>query len=112
MERRKSKRFSVVNLNLHDKTTEEMVGKVVNISQGGLLTIAYKTYKEGKEYDFFIPFDETINGQVKFEFSARIVWCRPNPLKPGMMSTGLEFADNPKIQTMFIEQMIKIYCPD
>jgi Tfp pilus assembly protein PilZ len=112
MERRKSRRFSVVNLDLHEKTSEKLVGKVVNISQGGLLTISENSYDAGKEYDFFIPFEETINGMVKFEFAARIVWCRPNALKPGMMSVGLEFADNPKIQTMFIEQMIKVYSPD
>ena len=111
MERRKSRRFSVVNLDLHDKTTEKLVGKVVNISQGGLLTISKIEYKTGEEFEFFIPFSETVNGLVKFEFIARIVWCRPNSLTPGMMSVGLEFSDNQKIQTVFIEQMVKIYNP-
>lgn len=111
MERRKSKRFSVVNLDLHDKSTDELVGKIVNISQGGLLSISERSFETGREYEFFIPFNKTINGLVKFEFSARIVWCHPNPIKPGSMSIGLEFSDNPKIQTLFIEQMIKIYSP-
>lgn len=112
MERRKSRRFSIVNLDLHDQVSNQLVGKVVNISQGGLLTIAEKTYEAGKEYGFYIPFKETVNGLVKFEFSGKVVWCRPNALKPGMLSIGLEFADNPKIQTIFIEQMIKIYGAD
>ena len=112
MERRKSRRFSIVNLDLYDQSSDRLVGKVVNISQGGLLTIAEEAYETGKEYAFYIPFEETVNGRVKFEFSGRIVWCRPNALKPGMLSVGLEFADNAKIQTMFIEQMIKIYGAD
>ena len=112
MERRKSRRFSIVNLDLHEQGTGDLVGKVVNISQGGMLTIADKAYEPGNEYGFYIPFEQTVNGIVKFEFSGRVVWCRPNALKPGMLSVGLEFADNPKIQTIFIEQMIKIYGSD
>jgi len=112
MERRTSRRFSIVNLDLHDQASDSLVGKVVNISQGGLLSIADKAYEPGKEYAFYIPFEESVNGRVKFEFTGRIVWCRPNALKPGMLSVGLEFADNPKIQTLFIEQMIKIYGAD
>lgn len=109
MERRKSKRFSIVNLDLYDGSSEELVGNVINISQGGLLTITEKSYQTDKDYNFFIPFNQTVNGMVKFEFLARVVWCRPNALKSGMMSIGLEFSDNPKIQTLFIEQMVKIY---
>jgi len=109
MERRKSRRFSIVSLDLHDRSSEELIGKVVNISQGGLLTESEVSYEPGKEYNFFIPFHETISGMVKFDFSARIIWCRPNALKSGMMSIGMEFSDNPKIQTLFIEQMVKIY---
>jgi len=111
MERRKSRRFSVVNLDLHDSATEELVGNVVNISQGGMLTNANREYETGKDVGFFIPFKETVNGEVKFEFTARIIWCRPNALKPGMQSIGLEFSEIPKIQTFFIEQMIKVYSP-
>ena len=112
MERRKSRRFSIVNLDLHDQVTGHLVGKVVNISRGGMLTTTEKAYEPGKEYGFYIPFEQTVNGLVKFEFSGRVIWCRPNALKPGMLSVGLEFADNPKIQTIFIEQMIKIYGAD
>lgn len=109
MERRNTRRFSVVNLDLFDSATEEKVGQIVNISQGGMLSNSEQSYEKGKDYSFYIPFKETVNGVVKFEFLARIIWCRPNAMKPGPLSIGLEFSDNPKIQTLFIEQMIKIY---
>lgn len=109
MERRKSRRFSVVTLDLYDNSTNQKVGNVVNISEGGMLTITDRSYETGKNYLFYIPFNETVNGMVKLEFSARIIWCHPNTLKPGLLSVGIEFSEIPTIQTKFIEQMVKIY---
>lgn len=109
MERRRSKRFNVVNLELFNNDTKEHVGKVINISKGGLLVTADQEFKPGEIHPFFIPFTQTVNGEIKFDFEAKIIWCRPNPLSSAAYSIGIEFSTHPELQTMFIQQLVKIY---
>jgi hypothetical protein len=108
-ERRKSKRFQVVDLEVHDAETDERIGKVVNLSEGGLLMIADIEMDQDSIVRFRIPFSKTINGEINFEFNARVVWSYPNALQASKYSTGLEFSENPDLQTIFIQQMIKVY---
>jgi Tfp pilus assembly protein PilZ len=109
MERRRSKRFNVVNLELFHKETQEHIGKIINISKGGLLVTSTEEFSQGEEHKFYIPFAQNVNGEVKFDFEATIVWCQPDPRATSAFSVGLEFAENAELQTVFIQQMVKIY---
>lgn len=111
-ERRKSKRFQVVDLEVQAAETDEKIGKVVNLSEGGLLMISNKELEPHELERFRIPFSHTVNGEIHFDFSARVVWCYPNSLQASKYSVGLEFSENPELQTIFIQQMIKIYGDD
>jgi hypothetical protein len=111
-ERRKSKRFMVVDLDVHLAEGEERIGKVVNLSEGGLLMVADKELPSQETVRFSIPFSHTVNGEINFDFNARIIWCYPNTLHSSKFSVGMEFAENPDLQAMFIQQMIKIYGTD
>lgn len=111
-ERRKSRRFQVVDLEVRTVTPDERIGKVVNLSEGGLLMISDQELPQQEVVKFRIPFSRTVNGEVNFDFNARVVWCYPNALQSSKFSVGLEFAENPDLQTIFIQQMIKIYGSD
>lgn len=111
-ERRKSKRFMVVDLEVLSGEEEEHIGRVVNLSEGGLLMVSDKELPSHEIIRFSIPFSHTINGEIKFDFDARIVWCYPNTLHSSKFSVGMEFAKNPDLQALFIQQMIKIYGTD
>lgn len=108
-ERRKSKRFQVVDLDIHSASKDENIGKVVNLSEGGLLMISEIELPREEIIKFRIPFSHTINGEIDFDFNARIVWCHPNTLQTSKFSVGLEFSENPDLQSIFIQQMIKVY---
>ena len=109
MERRQHERFTVVDLVLYEQATNRPIGKVVNVSARGLLVISSKEYKVGKEIDFFIPFTKTVQGLVKFEFKGAVKWSTQSDENPAQMKIGMEFADNPDLQTMFIQQLVKVY---
>ena len=109
MERRQHERFTVVDLILYEKNSTRPVGKVVNISTRGLLVISSKPYKVGEEVQLYIPFKKTVRGMVKFEFLADIRWAHPDDDNPTQIRVGMEFADHPELQTMFIEQLVSIY---
>jgi len=109
MERRQHERFTVVDLVLFERGSSQPVGKVVNISARGLLVISSREYKVGQEVQFYIPFKKTIRGMVKFDFLADIKWALPDENIPSRYRIGVEFADHPDMQTMFIEQLVKVY---
>lgn len=107
--RRRSRRFTVVDLDLFLYPEETHIGQVINVSEGGLLAYVEQDFNRDKTYQFNIPFNRTINGQVNFEFEAEVVWCTTNALDPNKFSLGLKFAKNAALQTHFIMQMIQVF---
>jgi Tfp pilus assembly protein PilZ len=108
-DRRKAKRFTVVDLELFLQDPEEKIGQVVNLSEGGLLIVTESPFEAASYHQFRIPFNQTINGRINFDFEGRVVWCNPNALDSKKYSVGLEYAENPELQTLFVQQMIKVF---
>ncbi|MFN2144320.1 MAG: PilZ domain-containing protein [Anaerolineales bacterium] len=109
MERRRHERFTVVDLMLYDNQIKKPIGKVVNISASGLLVISNTRYEVGQRLNFMIPFRQAIQGIVNFEFKGEIRWLNPSDDDPSNFSVGMAFAENPELQTMFIQQLVNIY---
>ncbi|MBN2046097.1 MAG: PilZ domain-containing protein [Anaerolineales bacterium] len=109
MERRRHERFTVVDLLIYEQETKKPVGKVVNISASGLLVIATTRYEVGQRVNFVIPFRQAIQGIVNFEFKGEIKWLNASEGNPTNFSIGMAFAENPELQTMFIQQLVNIY---
>lgn len=110
-ERRQAERHEVVDLQLFDQATDDLLGKVVNISEGGLLILSEAEFKPGQRENFYIPFTRTVQGMVKFEFLGEVRWVHPEENPSNMNKVGMAFALNPDVQTMFIQQLVKIYGP-
>ena len=108
-ERRTAKRFTVVDLDLYSLDPETRVGNVVNLSEGGLLVLTDDEIKLKSTHEFRIPFRETVNGQIDFDFKGKIAWSNRSTLDPANFSTGIQFTENPELQVQFIRQMIKVF---
>ncbi len=108
-ERRTSKRFTVVDLDLFSLDPEIQIGNVVNLSEGGLLVYTDDEMETKTIRNFRIPFNETVNGQINFDFKGHVAWSNPNTLNSEKYSTGIEFTENPELQVQFIHQMIKVF---
>lgn len=106
-EKRQHQRFSVVDLKLHDQENGHLVGKVVNISEGGLLIEAYENYKKGMILTLRIPFNQILNGKVFYDFRAIVAWELPNATDN--LSVGLELLDDSELQYQFLQNMIAVY---
>lgn len=109
IERRKSKRYSVVDLDLYYQDPQEFIGKVINLSEGGLLVITEKQYEKNKFLNVRFLFDTTVNQNINFDFSVRVAWSDRSTAHAPKYSTGMEFAENPELQAHFINQLIKVY---
>jgi Tfp pilus assembly protein PilZ len=100
IDRRRAKRYVVVDLDLHDHDKEQAVGKVVNISDGGLFAIADLAYSVGEVGNFYILLSEVEDEPVILLFTAWVIWSHPNRLHPDKYSLGLEFIDSPDIKML------------
>jgi hypothetical protein len=107
-ERRKTKRFSVVELDVFDKKTDDYIGKMINLSVGGMLILGEEPLQPGKVYHIKIPFDETVNGRVDFDIETKCVWCT-NAIGFPRYSIGLQFLDNLPVHYTFIKRMVDTF---
>jgi Tfp pilus assembly protein PilZ len=108
IERRTTKRFSVVNLNLFNRETDEEIGQVINLSEGGLFVTATIEMQRGQEIGLRIPFTHE-DQEINLDIDARVAWCTRENLKDEIFNIGMEFAANSKEQYEFVKQMIRLY---
>jgi len=107
-ERRTTKRFAVVNLNLFNRETDDEIGQVINLSEGGLFVVGSNEMEKGEELGLRIPFDH--DGQeINFDVNAKVAWCTRENLKDEVYNIGMEFAAHSKEQYDFLMQMIRLY---
>ena len=109
VERRKSKRYSVVDLDLYYQDPQEFIGKVINLSEGGLLVITEEQFEKNKFLNVRFLFNTAVNEKINFDFAVRVAWSNRSALHASKYSTGMEFSENPELQAHFINQMIKVY---
>ena len=110
-DRRKSRRYSVVNLDLYSQEPQNYLGRVINLSEGGVLVITQEQFEKNEFLNVRFLFDQTTNEKINFDFSVRVAWSSPNARETSKFSTGMEFTENPELQSQFIHQMIKVYGP-
>jgi hypothetical protein len=108
-DKRQSKRFTVIDLELYMQGTDKKVGRVINLSEGGILAHSDKALEEKAILNFRIPFNRAINTSVYFDFDGTIVWSREVSLDSSLHSVGIQFTQNPELQAHFIQQMIKVF---
>ena len=108
-ERREHKRFTVTDLDLYLQEEEKLIGKIVNLSEGGLLIVSTEELEPGKVYNFRSPFNQTVNGEIHFDFEGEVVWCSQNTLDAKKFSAGLKFTQIPDLQLTFVKQMIRVF---
>ena len=108
-ERRKAQRFQVVDLDIYATDEEQKIGKVVNLSETGLLLHSNSILEEGMIQKYRINFIKTVAGKVHFDFEAQVVWNKENPTGMYKYQIGLKFLDYAELQVQFIQQMIRTY---
>lgn len=108
-ERRNFKRFIVVDLKLSFKDTDEYIGQVVNLSEGGLLAVTDEPMERNSLHQFRIPFNQTLYDKVHFDFEGRVIWSKPNSIDSTKYSIGLGFSSLSDSQAAFIHKLIEAF---
>lgn len=93
-ERRRSprKRLSA-ELSLFDRSTGATIGRLVNLSEGGLRLVTKKAMPEGQRVTFSMVLPEMVRGSSTLSFDAVTVWVQQASYG-GDVAAGFRFIDN------------------
>ena len=104
-ERRRRKRFMVVDLDIINRETEEHIGKLVNLSTAGMLVLGEIPVKANSILKLRILFAKPFIGREHFDIDARCVWCNKD-VNPPNFSIGLMLLDKSSEQAEFMQRII------
>lgn len=106
--RKFDRRHSVYYLRIYDTNSGELMGNLVDISEGGLMMVSDKPLKIGSTYHLTMHLPEQIKDQSTIEFSAKAKWCK-NEANPKFFDTGLELISKDGDFQMMLENLIDAY---
>jgi hypothetical protein len=93
-ERRKSDRLSLsYYLPVLDTNSEQVMGHLVDISPLGLMIDCKEPLPTSLDYSLRIDLTDDLAEKPFVTFSARIKWCRSDPIQPFMYNAGLEIVE-------------------
>jgi hypothetical protein len=88
--RSKPRRNSPHRVNVLDCSDDRSLGRLVNITTGGLMFLSTAPYEVGAHLEVRLPLPTMANGKTAIEVSGRVIWCQPDQ-NPQFHRTGLEF---------------------
>lgn len=92
-ERRKHPRRRLsTDLTVFDRSTGANVGRLANLSEGGIRLIAKKPFADGQRVTFSLVLPQMIHGSTTMSFDAAVVWSQPTA-QNGDVVAGFRFAD-------------------
>lgn len=98
-ERRKHKRRnSIFYIKVFDNKTGKIVGRLVDITTGGMMLVSERPLKIGTVSKYRMPLPEKIHDVSEITFEAKSVWNGPD-VNTDFFDTGFQFVE-PSIETI------------
>jgi hypothetical protein len=93
-ERRRMQRRNInYYLPVKDNKTLKIIGHLVDISPAGLLMDSQVPVPTNQRYQLHLDLMENLGGKTSLNFSARSIWCHPDPIQPFMYYAGFEISN-------------------
>lgn len=91
VERRKvERRHLIYYLRVFDRSTNEIIGHLVDITTEGLMLISEEPIEVGKEYYFRMVLPTEIDSSTQISFNGYSIWCKKD-VNPDFYASGFEF---------------------
>jgi hypothetical protein len=84
------RRHLIYYLKVIDRTTDELLGHLVDITEEGLMIVSENCLDTGKIIKLKMCLPREIEGREDIEFEARSMWCRKD-VNPSLFGVGLKF---------------------
>ena len=76
-----------------DSVTQKIIGHLVDISPAGLLMDSKVPIQTNQHFHLHLDLMEDIYGKASLDFTARSIWCHPDPIQPYMYYAGFEISN-------------------
>lgn len=104
-------------LHVHDRGTGEFVGRLADITVGGVMLVTEDELIIGNRYELRIDFRNVLVGKRHLLLSARCVWCEKDTINPAYFASGFELddlsaEDSEVIKALIVEYGLRMYRED
>jgi c-di-GMP-binding flagellar brake protein YcgR len=107
-DKRRDKRFIILELEVYRQDTGERLGKMINLSRGGMLVMRQAPMEVNFSLGLKIPLNKEVDGQIEFDVEAKVAWYRQNEISD-LYSIGFEFVNLTPEQSELLENMIVVF---
>ncbi|GAP22307.1 PilZ domain-containing protein [Leptolinea tardivitalis] len=84
------RRHLIYYLKVYDRSTDELLGHLVDITEEGLMIVSESCYTEGQTFKMKMLLPREIEEKEQIEFDARCMWCRKD-VNPSLFGVGFKF---------------------
>ncbi len=102
------RRQTTFYMEVFDAKAEKPIGKLTDISSGGIMITGKNPVKTDCEYRLSLDLPNALDGEKRIAFKARSVWCRHDDSSE-LYDTGFELHNLPQEKITAIERSIKSY---
>ncbi len=100
------RRHLIYYLRVVDRTTQELIGHLVDITPDGIMLIGEKPLPVDVDYQLQIILPQEINGKESLDLDARAIWCRPD-VNPSLYGMGFQMSEVTSEDTRLIMKTIQ-----
>ena len=88
-QRKKTKEF----IEIHDRETDEFIGKLLDLSTKGMMILAMRSMISQTIYEIRIDFPKPIEGKHYLTFDAECVWCHESTSSKKRYNAGFQITE-------------------
>jgi tryptophanyl-tRNA synthetase len=89
-QRKVERRDFTYYMKVTDAATGNLIGYLVDISTGGFKLDSEKSVPVGKDFRLHLELTGDIANKSSLIFSARSIWCQPDPIDPTAFKVGFQ----------------------
>ena len=109
-ERRKHERHNLsYYLTVLDEKTQRVTGHLVDISTLGMMIDCKEPLPTGMDLKLRLELTESIADKAFVPFTARVKWCRVDPIQPFLYNAGLEIVNIDAVDMKIIQSIADKY---
>lgn len=92
-----------------DATTGNLIGYLVDISTGGFKLDSEKAVPTGRDFRLHLELTGDIANKSSLIFSARSIWCQPDPIDPTAFKVGFQIVGLGSGDAVIFQRMYEKY---
>ena len=108
-QRKMERRDFTYYMKVTDAATGNLIGYLVDISTGGFKLDSAKAIPTGKDFRLHLELSGDIANKSSLIFSARSIWCQPDPIDPSAYKVGFQIVGMGSGDSIIFQRMYDRY---